>query len=120
MSLGELPKASPASWISSILPETGSNNQEITITYEKNTTFTSREAILTLSATESGATETLRITLTQASATVVGLPTLAEDLRFYPNPASQTLYIEGISQETEPYYPHIFWKDLVAYHFEPK
>ena len=31
---------------------------------------------------------------------VLGLPTLAQHLRFYPNPASQTLYIEGISQET--------------------
>ena len=31
---------------------------------------------------------------------VLGLPTLANDIRFYPNPASQTLYIEGISQET--------------------
>ena len=32
---------------------------------------------------------------------VVGLPTLAQHLRFYPNPASHTLYIEGISQETD-------------------
>ena len=30
----------------------------------------------------------------------LGLPTLANNIRFYPNPASQTLYIEGISQET--------------------
>ena len=31
---------------------------------------------------------------------IVGLPSLANDIRFYPNPAAQTLYIEGISQET--------------------
>ena len=31
---------------------------------------------------------------------VLGLPSVGEGLRFYPNPASQTLYIEGISQET--------------------
>ena len=31
---------------------------------------------------------------------IVGLPALAQHLRFYPNPASQTLYIEGITQET--------------------
>ena len=31
---------------------------------------------------------------------VVGLPAVDEGLRFYPNPAAQTLYIEGISQET--------------------
>ena len=30
----------------------------------------------------------------------LGLPSLANDIRFYPNPASQNLYIEGISQET--------------------
>ena len=34
------------------------------------------------------------------AAPVVGLPTLVKNLRFYPNPAAQTLYIEGISQET--------------------
>ena len=31
---------------------------------------------------------------------LLGLPTLANDIRFYPNPTSQTLYIEGISEET--------------------
>ena len=31
---------------------------------------------------------------------LLGLPAVDESLRFYPNPASQTLYIEGISQET--------------------
>ena len=31
---------------------------------------------------------------------VLGLPSLGEGLRFYPNPASQILYIEGITQET--------------------
>ena len=31
---------------------------------------------------------------------VVGLPTRAKDIRFYPNPASQNLYIEEITQET--------------------
>ena len=44
------------------------------------------------------------ITLTQEGATspsdVLGLPTPAKDMRFYPNPASHTLYIEGITQET--------------------
>ena len=37
----------------------------------------------------------------EADCPVVGLPSLAKDIRFYPNPASQTLYIEGISQETD-------------------
>ena len=86
----------------SISPDTGSDNQRITITYEENTDPAEREAILTLSATELGATERVEITLTQAGAlpAVVGLPTLAGNLRFYPNPASQTLYIEGVTQET--------------------
>ena len=30
----------------------------------------------------------------------LGLPSLANDIRIYPNPASQNLYIEGINQET--------------------
>ena len=61
-------QASTASWISDISPETGSANQQITITYEQNTTGASREAILTLAATETGETETLDITLTQSEA----------------------------------------------------
>ena len=35
-----------------------------------------------------------------ADCATVGLPSLANDIRFYPNPASQNLYIEGINQET--------------------
>ena len=94
-------QASPVTWITSISPKTGSDNQQITIEYEENTDPMQRMAVLTLSATDGS--ETTDITLTQAAATppaVVGLPTLAYSLRFYPNPASHTLYIEGISQET--------------------
>ena len=87
-------------WITSITPKTGGDNQTITIEYDENTAITDRDAVLTLSATGAGATETLNINLTQAGATALGLPTLAKNLRFYPNPASQTLYIEGINQET--------------------
>ena len=54
--------------------------------------------------------------------TTLGLPSLANDIRFYPNPASQNLYIEGISQETSFIDPHTRWKNLriAAYHFTPK
>ena len=92
-------------WITSISPETGSANQEITITYEENTAITTREAVLTLAATDGGGeavadgSETTQITLTQTG-DPLAVPTLANSLRFYPNPASHTLYIEGISQET--------------------
>ena len=62
-------QASPVSWISSISPPTGRGNQrayqKITIGYKENTSITTREAILTLAATDGG-TETVRITLTQA------------------------------------------------------
>ena len=101
----EITKRDTDDWITSITPPTGSDNQQITIEYNENTTSTSREAILTLAVTDGG-TESMDITLTQEGATspsdadVLGLPTLAEDLRFYPNPASHTLYIEGITQET--------------------
>ena len=85
-------------WITSISPETGSGNEEITIVYD-NTLPTNRDAVLTLAATDGG-TESTDITITQVVTAVVGLPTVARNLRFYPNPASQTLYIEGITQET--------------------
>ena len=68
MWIGEITQASPVSWISSIRPSSGSDNQQITIAYDQNTAFTSREAILTLAATGVGASETVRITLTQAAA----------------------------------------------------
>ena len=86
-------------WITSISPKTGSDNQQITIEYKANTEKMQRLAVLTLSATDGS--ETTGITLTQAAPSpALGLPTLAKNLRFYPNPASQTLYIEGISEET--------------------
>ena len=55
-------------WITTIAPDTGSDNQQITITYEVNTAITEREATLTLAATGVGATESVPITLTQAKA----------------------------------------------------
>ena len=89
-------------WITSITPFRGSDNQQITIEYDENTDPAQRIAALTLSATDGS--ETTSITLTQAGTTspsaVLGLPALAQRLRFYPNPASHTLYIEGISEET--------------------
>ena len=60
-------QASPVSWISTIAPETGDDDQQITITYEQNTALTEREAILTLAATDGGR-ETENITLTQEAA----------------------------------------------------
>ena len=82
--------------------------QKITIVYDENTDNMQRMSVLTLSATDVGE-ETVTITLTQVGASalplpptppaVLGLPTLAKDIRFYPNPASHTLYIEGISEE---------------------
>ena len=82
-----------------------------------------RDAILTLAATDVGS-KTVDITLTQEGTTplaVPGLPTLAKDIRFYPNPASQTLYIEGISEETVPYSSaHSLERLYSARHFEPK
>ena len=90
-------------WITDITPNSGMNNQlSITITYEENTQNTQREAILTLAATDGGS-ESETITLTQAAAStdvVLGLPAVGEGLRFYPNPALNTLYVEGITQET--------------------
>ena len=96
----EITKGDFDDWVTSITPPTGSDNQEITIQYAENTDNNTRIAFLKLASTDAGATETVRITLYQERNTVVGLPTLAEDLRFYPNPASQTLYIEGVTQET--------------------
>ena len=61
-------KIAEDTWITTISPETGSANQTITITYEENTSIDTREAILTLAATETGATEMVEITLTQAGA----------------------------------------------------
>ena len=99
----EITQTPAATWISSTMPLTGNGNEQITIAYDENTTFTAREATLTLTATDVG-TETMNIIVTQEGAIppppVLGLPTLAQHLRFYPNPASQTLYIEGITQET--------------------
>ena len=51
---------------------------------------------------------------------LLGLPAVDEGLRFYPNPASQTLYIEGISARNVPYYPYTRWKNLIARYFAPK
>ena len=45
-------------------------------------------------------TTTTPTTPPPSSSPVVGIPALAKSLRFYPNPASHTLYIEGIRQET--------------------
>ena len=61
-------QASPVSWISSISPETGNANRQITIVYTENTAITTRDAVLTLSATDEGGTERVEITLTQAAA----------------------------------------------------
>ena len=44
--------------------------------------------------------ESETITITQAAEPVLGLPAVDEGLRFYPNPAFNTLYVEGITQET--------------------
>ena len=98
----EITQPSPVPWITDITPFRGRDNQQITIQYNENNTSASRDATLTLAATDGG-TESIDITITQVVTTppaVVGLPTLAKNLRFYPNPASQTLYIEGITQET--------------------
>ena len=54
-------------WVTSITPDTGTDNQQITIEYDENTAITNREAILTLAATDVG-TEMVNITLTQAAA----------------------------------------------------
>ena len=86
-------------WITTISPSSGRDPKRITIEYDENTTSTSRNAILTLAAIGTGG-ETVEITITQASANTLGIPTLANDTRFYPNPASQNIYIEGITQET--------------------
>ena len=64
----EITKRDTDDWITTISHETGSANQEITITYQVNTTFTSRDAVLTLAATGAGATEMFEITITQAAA----------------------------------------------------
>ena len=58
-------------WITSISPEMGSGDQRITIQYDENTTSASRDAILTLAATDEGATETVTMTLTQAEARIL-------------------------------------------------
>ena len=60
-------KRAEDTFITTISPDTGSDNQRITISYEENTAFTNREAILTLAAT-GGGTESVTITLTQAGA----------------------------------------------------
>ena len=100
-------------WITSISPDNGTDNQIITIAYDENTDNMERMAVLMLIAADAGG-EIVKITLTQASSStspsppsppnppidVLGLPAVDEGLRFYPNPASQTLYIEGITQET--------------------
>ena len=83
----------------------GNANQMITITYVANPLITEREATLTLSATDAG-TESIDITLTQAQATttrppsVLGFPAVEAPLRFFPNPATNTLYIEGVREAT--------------------
>ena len=60
-------KRAEDNWITTISPESGSANQEITITYQVNTATATREAILTLAATDAG-TESVTITITQAAA----------------------------------------------------
>ena len=95
-------------WITAISPDEGDDNQDISITYTANPKTTERMAILTLSATRSrvGLVKDIHITLTQAGATndspssVLGLPAAAKGMRFFPNPAANTLYIEGITQKT--------------------
>ena len=68
-------------WISSITPKTGSDNQTITIVYDENTDPVQRDAVLTLSATGVGATETMNINLTQAAAPPVSsTPSVARQL----------------------------------------
>ena len=94
----EITKRDTDDWVTAITPPSGSDDQQITIVYTENTAITTRDATLTLSATDGS--ETTDITITQEGVPVVGLPTLAQHLRFYPNPASHTLYIEGITQET--------------------
>ena len=53
-----------AGWITSISPENGNANQMIAITYVANPLITEREATLTLSATDAGATESIPIPFT--------------------------------------------------------
>ena len=102
-------------WIISISPDNGNDSQTITIAYEANADTQERSAVFTLIATDVEE-EIMKITLTQAPAPilpppppppsppspspVLGLPEMAEKLRFFPNPAFQNLYIEGITHET--------------------
>ena len=101
-------KKAEDTWITVISPDEGVDNQDISITYTANPKTTERMAILTLSVTgpRAGNFKDIHITLTQAGATnesqpsVLGFPAAAKGMRFFPNPAANTLYIEGITQKT--------------------
>ena len=125
----EITQAPADDWITDIAPDSGTDGQAITIRYAENTQ-TQREAILTLAATDSGS-EMFDITITQEAASttppttppttpVLGLPAVVEGLRFFPNPAAQNLYVEGISQETNLIIRTFSGKNPVARHFAPK
>ena len=114
-------------WISSITPKTGNGNQQITIEYGENTDPVQREATFTLAATDVGATETTDITLTQAGATptppspsspssppVLGLPTLAQHLHFYPNPTSNSFVVENDAQSARISIQHVHGGRLMS------
>ena len=91
-----------ADWITSFSPESGNDNQMIAIMHNANDLTTTREAIFTLSAADGGA-ESIEITLTQARTTAsdaLGVPAGEKTLRFFPNPATNNLYIEGVSEAT--------------------
>ena len=91
-------------WITSLSHTSGSADKMVAITYVDNPLTTERKATLTLSATDAGATESVEIILTQEGRSILGVPTgasnLGKGLHFFPNPASTTLFVSGITQET--------------------
>ena len=81
-------------WISSITPKTGSDNQQITIEYKENTDNMQRVAVLTLAATDVGATETVSINLTQAGQVSVARQLSANKTNIPVNAAAGEGYLQ--------------------------
>jgi glycosidase len=90
---------SDQNWLS-LSSISGTGNATITLTAQANPTTTTRTATVTVSGAVSGNTLTpKKINITQNGKPTTKLPeNLNADFKFYPNPANNTLFIEGLTQ----------------------
>jgi len=91
--------ASDQTWLT-ISRDKGSNNATITLTALANPTTATRTATIEVSGAFSGTVLTPKtITVTQDGKPITEFPDIVNaDIKFYPNPANNVLFIKGLTQ----------------------